>query len=194
MSQGGLGTIHNSLGFRDLYGDDIDLLLWDCGMTEGDAGSVDMVYRQALLSGKKVPVIWASDYKEQFDILRNLHEYANADVGEFGHGTDGVLETTSKEQADTLPYSSQFLKCPDWARSVCDEAPRFCVECWVPRDDIKPESFPNLKKTPGGQVRWHPGWRAHQLQGRVLAFSVLDALHVAIQTWSDGTMGEYIHF
>lgn len=31
MSQGGLGTIQHSMAMKDLYGDDIDLLLWDCG-------------------------------------------------------------------------------------------------------------------------------------------------------------------
>lgn len=31
MSQGGLGTIQNAMGMQSLYGDDIDLLLWDCG-------------------------------------------------------------------------------------------------------------------------------------------------------------------
>jgi len=190
LSQGGLGTIHSSLGFRDLYGDDIDLLLWDCGMTEGDSGSVDMVYRQALMSGKKVPVIWASNFNEQFEILRHLHNEAEADVGEYGQGMDGIPETTSIEQADSLPYSTRYLKCPDWARSLCDEAPRFCVECWIPRDDVKPESFLELKLKAGGQVRWHPGWRAHQLHGRVLAFSMLEALQYAIQTWSDGTSGK----
>jgi hypothetical protein len=51
------------------------------------------------------------------------------------------------------------------------------------------ELFPNLQATPSSQVKWHPGWREHQLQGRVLAFALLDALQIALQVWSDGTMG-----
>lgn len=31
LAQGGLGTIQHSLGSASLYGDDIDLLLWDAG-------------------------------------------------------------------------------------------------------------------------------------------------------------------
>jgi hypothetical protein len=31
LSQGGLGTIQNAMGMKSLYGDDIDLLLWDTG-------------------------------------------------------------------------------------------------------------------------------------------------------------------
>lgn len=35
LSQGGLGTIQNALGMKDLYGDEIDLLLWDSGTSIG---------------------------------------------------------------------------------------------------------------------------------------------------------------
>jgi len=30
---GGLGTIHNSPGMAGIYGDELDLVLWDSGMT-----------------------------------------------------------------------------------------------------------------------------------------------------------------
>ena len=31
MAQGGLGTMHSSMGSGSIYGDDVDLLLWDSG-------------------------------------------------------------------------------------------------------------------------------------------------------------------
>lgn len=31
MAQGGMGTLHSSLGSGSIYGDDVDLLLWDSG-------------------------------------------------------------------------------------------------------------------------------------------------------------------
>lgn len=96
MSQGGMGTLHSSLGFTDLYGDAIDLLLWDTGMTEPEEVAIDVFYRQALLSGRKVPVIWGGP----FHLLRDLHEYGDADVGEFGTGMMGVPDTTSAEEAE----------------------------------------------------------------------------------------------
>lgn len=190
LSQGGLGTIHNSLGFQSLYGDDIDIVLWDTAMTEVDNGSVDMFLRQALISGKKVPLLWGGNYHA----LRALGLHADADVGEFGNGQSGVEAVASLEHAQTLPFAARYLKCTNDARELCLEHDnRFCAHCWLPRKDIDPVKLfgHELNGEPGGQVRWHPGWREHQLVGRVLAFSVLDALQVAIQQWSDGTMGEW---
>lgn len=31
MAMGGVGTLHSSLGMADIYGADIDLLIWDTG-------------------------------------------------------------------------------------------------------------------------------------------------------------------
>ena len=39
MAQGGLGTVQAGMGLGSIYGDDIDLLLWDSGKVEGDDGS-----------------------------------------------------------------------------------------------------------------------------------------------------------
>lgn len=187
MSQGGLGTIHHTLGFKDMYGDEIDLVLWDSGMTEGNQESIDLFYRQALLSGKRVPVIWGGD----FHLLQNLHNNADADVGEFGVGSDGIILSESEDQVKQLPYAVQYMKCATERQDLCASEPRFCVNCWVKRPDIdEKKMFPSMKDRPGGQVRWHPGWRDHQIIGRVLAFAILDALQVAFQTWSEGTMGK----
>lgn len=142
-----------------------------------------------MIGGNRVPVVWGGN----FELLRMLHEEADADVGEFGTGMDGIPETTSVEQAETLPYAARYLKCSDDAVSVCKEQPRYCATCWIERKDkVEPEAK-QLPK-PKGQVAWHPGWRAHQLQGRVLAFSVLEALQLAIQQFSDGTMGKKLPF
>jgi hypothetical protein len=31
LAQGGLGTIQSAMGMKDIYGDSIDILLWDSG-------------------------------------------------------------------------------------------------------------------------------------------------------------------
>jgi hypothetical protein len=55
FGNGGLGTVHNGIAAASLYGPDIDVLMWDSGMTEGPEGA-DLAARQALLGGIKVPV------------------------------------------------------------------------------------------------------------------------------------------
>lgn len=84
------------------------------------------------------------------------------------------------------------MKCPGELTDLCNSQ-KFCAHCWIPRDDLPAdphEMFPLESEKVKGQVRWHPGWRQHQLIGRVLAFAVLDALQAAVQTWSDGTMSK----
>jgi hypothetical protein len=179
QAQGGLGTIQTSLGSSSLYGDSISLMLWDSGMTENHKPEhIDLFFRQALMSENRVPVVWAAGGK--FNLLRMLHNEANADVGEFGLGLDGIAETRDEQQVKTLPWAVQHLKCSDERPDLCKAPYKFCATCWIPRSDkILPQKTQYEK--PHGQVKWHPGWRSHQLTGRVLAFAVLEALKDAVQ-------------
>ena len=183
MAQGGLGTLQGGMGARDIYGSEIDLFLWDSGMTEGGAPHhIDLVIRQVLMSGNRVPVVWGAP----FDILKLFHEEADADVGEWGTGFAGLPETTSEEQSLTLPYAARNMKCSSERQDLCN-ANRFSSVCWIDRTDgIVPTR--DQPSHPRGQVKWHPGWRPHQLMGRVLAFAVLEGLEVAVNSWMENTM------
>jgi hypothetical protein len=154
-------------------------------MTENDKPEhIDIFFRQALLSGRKVPVIWGGP----FELLRMLHEEADVDVGDWGLATDGIIETESAEQAKAVPWAARYMKCKPGAEDLCNQEPRFCAPCWIDRaDKIKPEA--KQLDHPKGQVKWHPGWRAHQLTGRNIAFAVLEALQAAINIWNEGVMG-----
>ena len=46
ISQGGLGTLQNALAAGSIYGDDMDLLIWDSGMTERSKAQIDLFFRQ----------------------------------------------------------------------------------------------------------------------------------------------------
>jgi hypothetical protein len=154
------------------------------GMTEPAAEHVDVFYRQALLAGKRIPVLWGGP----FELLKMLHEEADVDVGDWGTAMDGIAEVESLEQAKEIPWAARFMKCKSEVGDLCKEEPRFCSKCWIDRDDnIKPKKKQWDK--PKGQVKWHPGWRVHQLMGRNLAFGILEALQAAINIWSDGVMG-----
>jgi len=185
VGQGGLGTIQGAMGSGSVYGDEVDLLLWDSGMTEGgNPEHIDLFLRQGLLGGNRVPVIWGGT----FALLQMLHENADVDVGEWGNARDGIPEVESADHAQTIPYAARFMKCKPEAQSLCQDEPRFCSKCWIEREDGITPTAPQLGN-PRGQVKWHPGWRDHQLVGRNLAMGVLTALQAAINTWNEGVMG-----
>ena len=59
---------------------------------------------------------------------------------------------------------------------------RYNGTCWIERPD---HFVPPLPQKPelGGKASWHEGNREHQLYGRVLSFTVLRALHEALDVW-----------
>ncbi len=79
LARGGLGTLQDSLGSGSLYGDEVDMILWDSSMTENDKTSPDLFFRQALIGGKRAPVLMA--WNKQFENLKTLHL-----------GTDGTYD------------------------------------------------------------------------------------------------------
>lgn len=178
LAQGGLGTIQSALGSADIYGDEIDFFVWDSGMTEGrDGKAVDMFGRQALM-GNRVPVLWNLN----LELLEMYHEFCGADIGQFGTASLGIPISENQAQAETLPYAAQYVECDKELHDMCKEH-KFHANCWVDRPDVIPPKKQSDK--PGSQVSWHPGFRKHQLTGRVLAYTVLTGLKQAIAQWRD---------
>ena len=178
LAQGGLGTIQSALGSADIYGDEMDFLVWDSGMTEGgDGRAVDMFGRQALL-GHRVPVLW--HLNENF--LELYHEHCDADVGQYGTASLGIPISENETHVETLPYAAQYMACDQEHGQMCNEN-KFHAICWVDRPDVTPPTKQNEK--PGSQVSWHPGFRSHQLTGRILAYTVLTGLKEAIALWKN---------
>ena len=176
------GSLDLALGYHSLVGDDVDLLLWDAESVEANPKIQEFVQRQALLSKNKIPVIWGGN----FEVLRFLVEHAAADVGAWGNGMDGIKETTS-ENFSTIPWAARCLKP---VGDACASEPLFCTQCWIDRDDVDASLFTQpMSMAPPGQDGSNPGWRAHHLLGRTIAYGVLDALQVAVQQFSDGTLG-----
>jgi hypothetical protein len=154
-------------------------------MTEnGNQDHIDIFLRQGLIAGNRIPVVWGGT----FELLQMLHEHADVDVGQWGAATDGIIAVESVEQAKSVPWAARYMTCTEEAADLCKEEPRFCSTCWIDREDgIKPEK--DQLTSPKGQVKWHPGWRSHQLTGRNLAFGVLQALQAAVNIWNEGVMG-----
>jgi hypothetical protein len=185
IGQGGLGTMQNVLGSKTIYGDELDMVLWDSSMTENQPHELDLFFRQVLLSGNRVPFLMCSGCNN--GVLKMLHEEGNADVSAVGYGTDGIPEVEDAIQALTIPWAARYMKCGHEAQDLCNTN-KYNGTCWIERDDVTPE-VKQQGQVPG-QASWHPGWRSHQLQGRVLAMWVLDALYDAVQLWQDITVVE----
>ena len=184
MAQGGLGTLQNALGAQSIYGDEIDMMLWDSHMTEPGKWEFDLFCRQALLGSKRAPFLLGLG--AEFDVLKVLHE-AGADVGGLGSGISGVFVTTDEKQAETLPWAVRFLNCAKERLDLCDSNKRR-IQCWVDREDVIPPTKQQEGIRTTGGAGWHPGFRSHQLTGRVLAFFVLQALDEALHQWLDITI------
>ncbi len=188
MSQGGLGTIQASFGMRSIYGHDIDLLLWDAGMTEGAGAHQELFFRQGILGGDRVPIVMGMGMAAP--IMEMLYQYADADVGNYGSGSEGIPITKSAEQALELPYATRYLNCAPEAKDFCAVQPRFCTVCWI--DPIGDGSI--IPPTPqkeqfSDNSNFHPGWRELQVRGRNLSMMVLRALQDAIELWNENIAG-----
>lgn len=183
MAMGGLGTLQSGIAASSIYGDDIDMLLWDSSMTEKEQPVMDLMYRQALMGGKRPPTIWNGLGKT----VINLFEDTGIEMGRFGDGKEGVQMSMDEAQARTLPFSSQFLNCAgDFGG--CGKIEKYSANCWIDRPDVTPET--KQKSKPDGQASWHPGWRYHQLTGRVIAFTILNSLERAFEMWSEAITAE----
>jgi hypothetical protein len=77
-----LGTSQNALAAGDMYGKHMDILIWDSGMTEGDLQSKDLFVRQAVLSAKRIPVIWGIPYPK--------YQIAAPELGHIFTGSAGM--------------------------------------------------------------------------------------------------------
>eukprot|EP00540_Astrosyne_radiata_P017049 CAMPEP_0116846898 /NCGR_PEP_ID=MMETSP0418-20121206/14120_1 /TAXON_ID=1158023 /ORGANISM="Astrosyne radiata, Strain 13vi08-1A" /LENGTH=620 /DNA_ID=CAMNT_0004478255 /DNA_START=23 /DNA_END=1886 /DNA_ORIENTATION=- len=179
ICHGGLGTLQNSLGAKDLYGDEVDILIWDSGMTENrDNKAVDIFARQGLIGGNRVPFLMGGHWGD----LKFLNEEAGADVGEYGEGLDGIPTCKDEVDAEKVVYAARYMKCDKERQDMCNKE-KFHSNCWVNRTDVTPPLKQDEK--PGSQVGWHPGFRSHQIIGRVLSFWVLKALKEAISIWKN---------
>ncbi|GKY93542.1 hypothetical protein MPSEU_000321600 [Mayamaea pseudoterrestris] len=171
------------MGASEIYGTDIDILYWDSGMTEMSWQALDLFLRASIISEGKVPVSWGSLAK---DGIRQFALNTGADVAIIGGGAFGMLgipKTASLAEVESIPWAARYLDC---TLDVADECQvnKYLTKCWVDRPDFIPPTDQAPVNT-GSQVSWHPGWRTHQLNGRVLAFALLRATRQALKRWKE---------
>ncbi|CAB9524870.1 expressed unknown protein [Seminavis robusta] len=177
---GGLGTLQSSMGSKDLYGQEIDMLIWDSQMTEKSNEAYDFFARQAIMAGKRVPVFLNGMPK----VLGSLDKAQAAEVGMLGEGKGGVPEIVNAKMAESVPHAARYLRCNGETRGLCREK-EYNGTCWIDRDDYTPRT--NQQAEPGGRASWHPGFRQHAVRGRLIAFPVLRALLEGLTLWDEAT-------
>jgi hypothetical protein len=129
FAMGGLGTAQNCLAARELYGPNIDVLMWDSGMTEGEDYVRDLFARNGFLTLEKVPLLWGEPEHDKY-------EYKVAGAGAIVTGFPGTigLPTTTLTNVEELPFAARYMKCDSDARDFCNSK-RYNDTCWIPRDD-----------------------------------------------------------
>jgi hypothetical protein len=180
FANGGLGTMQHGLAASSVYGPAIDMLMWDSGMTEKEAHALEVFARQAIIGGVKVPVIWGL----LSDQAKDLSLYVDADVGVAGRGTFGVAKAETIEELEALPWAAKYLKCGGDIEQICKDN-KYLGHCWDDQSHPGVEPPTKQQDVPGGRAGWHPGNRTHQLQGRVLAFTILQSLKEALKEWNE---------
>lgn len=172
MAMGGVGTLQFSLAGKSLYGE-ADVLIWDSGMTEG-GDTVDFFNKQALLSGARLPILLTS---MPFEIHRESNN--TAWVGDVKATNVGFMPVTVDEvQVDKVPFAARYMNV---AEARLKNGEKYNSICWEPRTDFTPDV--KQAEHPGSQVGWHPGWRAHQWEGRIYALILLEGLERALDMW-----------
>ncbi|KAL9186839.1 hypothetical protein ACHAXT_010559 [Thalassiosira profunda] len=157
-AQGGMGTLQSALAGNGIYGDN-DVVLWDSSMTEKDGRLQDIFWRMALLSGRRVPVLF--DLGGGKAALEAIHEESGAHVG-------GVMSNTQYPKYKNTEFDFTLAEH------------KYNAVCWTDRVDVEPA---DQNAGYGGQASWHPGNFVHQWTARKISIVMLHALDKALDLW-----------
>lgn len=173
---GGLGTVQTSLASGDLMGKEIDLLVWDSGMTEKSGPAYDLFVRQQYLSANRIPVLLGG----MGATLENLDRSIDAEVANPGAGIDAFPQVQTPVEADKTIWAARCLNYAAGVKDYCRSI-EYNGTCWMDRDDYTPETAQAAE--PSGRAGWHPGFRFHAVVGRNQGMMLLRALYQGFEMW-----------
>lgn len=84
--------------------------------------------------------------------------------------------------AEKVPWAARFVKCDAEIHEYCREM-EYNGTCWIDRPDYEPVT--KQKAAPGGRASWHPGFKFHALKGRIIAITMLRAIHKGLSMWEE---------
>jgi len=167
-----------ALCMESVYGKDIDVLSWDFGMTDGSrahqiAGITLWGYRAKLMSTQPVLFGFTGNNRNRDKHFQDLEKIGMGSVTV--NNLDGIRtklpDSARVNDTQSIPLALRYYICDGHAepnKEPCSshkwDTRRFC---------------PKVK----GQVGWHPGWKDHMLQGRLLGFYLLQRLKEALNAF-----------
>jgi hypothetical protein len=114
------------------------------------------------------------------EVSLDLLRHANVEIGAVGTGFDGITKATLVEEIQDMPWAMQYVNCDSSIHDIC-RTNEYIGHCWIDREDYTPEK--EQKSEPGGRASWHPGNRKHQVTGRILTMTILQALKDVLTEW-----------
>jgi hypothetical protein len=178
-------TTNSALGGADIYGEaDIFWHIPDTRISDDDNTKkniitesfpmIDFLYRQAILSGNRVPII-LSPYTPIFiDGAKN-----NVWMGNIQPGASFCDPTYTQDGKTMVPLmkACRYVKCRSNPK-LCD---KHNSVCWVERSDRS--IFQKQDNDVGHQREGYPSVQQQRLEGRKLSMMILHALEEALDRW-----------
>lgn len=166
---------------KEIFGMDIDILVWDFGMTDAYNMWMESLYhwRGALINNSSRPIQLAfhaggGKFGDRDTIVSNMEEVGIAALIS--------SETTMNEAMDAIPDSfgmtqREIDNMPEFVRSFrCDgKFEKGDPYCWDRKYDLS--VCPDRKYL----ATWHPGWKWHAVMGYLGALFLLEGLEVAVK-------------
>jgi hypothetical protein len=177
-------TTTSALGGADVYGEADILWYYRSNGEKESIGQHDLLQKQAILAGERVPVI-LTPTPAGLEAATN----GTALLGNLQPGAE-VCSWTQYFVNGTLKHPKSVPVC-QYAR--CDDtllAEGYCSVhdsvCWVDRKDWNPTASQNSDV--GAQDESYPGVNNHQWEGRKLSLVLLHALEAAIEQWQEAIL------
>ena len=118
-------------------------------MTENrDERAIDLMHRQQLLGGVKVPFLLSLSP----GIIQMFNREANIDVGFPGNAYFGIPVAQSYEEImNNMTWAMRYVKCSKELHNLC-RSNEYMGTCWIHRDDFEPTTRQNNEPKGRGMV------------------------------------------
>lgn len=165
-------TAISALGGADILGETD--ILWHVQRVEQEQkpGEFDLLQKQAIMSGERVPIVFSPQWDELMQASKG-----KAWVGNIQPGEDFCQKTTMDVLPDAPACHNVHCDTQAWEARKCYV---YDSVCWEIRNDWNPDS---QNDDVGDQDMDHPGYRRHQLEGRKMTLLILNAIGSALDIW-----------
>ncbi|CAJ1931900.1 unnamed protein product [Cylindrotheca closterium] len=184
-AMGGLASNpYHSTCVKEVFGTDVDFLAWNYGMTDSKPYSAaHFIYRGALIPSR--PAFVFVDWVKGANLGRSFVEFG---LAMFRSRLDGNPVSQLPDMTpDEIPISNeQAQKIPDMARNLkCNkrlEGKDLCFGSkWSCTEKMQAAGIDCICPHIGKRNSWHMGYRAHALQGHLLALPFIEMLLEALR-------------